>query len=211
MKIKIKNSGYVDCKSSFFSTLDILRDKEFEFSNGINKLFGDIDSGNFAISYLISMYDKVNKNTLFLPHNATVDGIVTPLSDLAKISCYIDESYNLFSHKHLFRNKTVNQLIKCGLKKSKLTYTVTEILDMFEIQSHHRDLLIKETGTERYKIMSAIGFSYGKEVFCFPWFSKCRYEAFSAHIAYSINVLKSLNKTVILPLSKDLQDLNLFN
>ena len=201
MKIKIKNSGYIDCKSSFFSVLDILPEKEFEFSNGINKLFGDIDSGNFAISYLISMYDNVNKKMLFLPHNAIVDESVVSLSNLEKISCYIDQSYPLFSNRKLLkREKTVIQLIECGLKKSKLAYSATEILDMFEVQFHHREVLIKQTGTECYKAMSAIGFSYNKDVFCFPWFSKEKYQAFSMHITHSINVLENFNKIVILPL-----------
>ena len=65
MNLKIKNNGYVYCHSSFFDAEDVLEEKEFEFSSGINKLVGDIDSGNFAISYLISMYDKIYKKQSF--------------------------------------------------------------------------------------------------------------------------------------------------
>ena len=206
MEIKINVGGYVDCKSSFFSVSDVIQEQEFVFSSGINRLFGEIDSGNFGISYLISMYDRVNKNIIFLPHNAIIDGKEMTLSELAKISCYIDKSYPLFSDKPLFhRKKTVRQHIECGLKKSKLPYTSTEILDIFKVQEHHRDILIEQTGTERYKIMPTVGFAYGKEVFCFPWFSKIRYNAFWGHITQAINVLSDMSKTVILPLSKELQ------
>ena len=201
MEIKIKSNGYVFCKSSFFSVIDVIKEKEFQFSSGINKLFGDIDSGIFGISYLIAMYDKINKKELFCSDKTIVDGITTPLSALTKISCYIDESYPLFSDKRLFgRKKTVKQRIECGLKKSKLPYTATEVLDIFKVQEHHREVFINQTGTERYKVMLAIGFAYGKEVFCFPWFSKSRYEAFLMHITHTINLLSDLNKIVILPL-----------
>ena len=195
MNIKVNISGYVQCHSSFFDVDDVIQEKEFNFSSGISKLVGDIDSGNFAISYLISMYDKINKKTVFLPCDVIVDGKPTSLSELTKKACYIDRSYPLFSKK-----KTVKRLIESGLKKSKLPYTATEILDIFGVQEHHREISVYKTGTERYKAMCAIGFSYGKEIFCFPWFSKSRYEAFVVHLNYTIKVLSDLNKIVILPL-----------
>ena len=98
------------------------------------------------------------------------------------------------------KKKTVKRLIECGLKRSKLPYTSTEILDIFGVQEHHREISVNKTGTEQYKAMCAIGFSYGKEIFCFPWFSKSRYEAFVVHLNYTLKVLSDLNKIVILPL-----------
>ena len=196
MEIKIKTDGYVFCKSSFFSVHDVVQEKEYRFSDGINKLVGEIDSGNFGISYLISMYDKIDKALLFPPQNVTVDGKEISFSELSKISCYIDESYPLFSDKRLLlRKKTVKQHIECGLKKSKLPYTAKEILDMFMVQEHHREVFISHTGTERYKVMPAIGFAYGKEIFCFPWFSKSRYQGLSLPRAYAYSRIKLCCKT----------------
>ena len=73
-KIFIKNRGYIDCKSGFYSVSDILdEESEYCFNVGVNMLRGEIDSGAFGISYLISMYDSIDKETLFLPHIAVVD------------------------------------------------------------------------------------------------------------------------------------------
>lgn len=194
-EINIKNEGYIFCKSSFYSVLDILENQTFDFTVGINKLVGEIDSGIFGISYLISMYDSVDKKSIFLPLEAKVDGINTKLSELAKQSCYMDVSYPLFSS-----NKSTISLIGRGLKKSKLPYTVNDIINMFDIQSKNHLRSIKQTGNEKIKIMAAVGFAFGKEIFCFPWMSKTRYKSFNKHIDISLNILSKNNKIVILPI-----------
>ena len=50
--IGIKNEGYVYCKSCFYSALDGLSNNLcYSFKPGINKLIGEIDSENWAVSY----------------------------------------------------------------------------------------------------------------------------------------------------------------
>ncbi len=58
LNITIKNEGYIHCKSAFYSSEDILSLTEYIFTKGINMLNGDIDSGVWAISYLLSMMYK---------------------------------------------------------------------------------------------------------------------------------------------------------
>lgn len=205
MKLTIRNDGWVSCKSSFYRVSDILNPNDvFEFHSGINRLYGEIDSGIFAISYLISMYDKIPKNEkklLFSPHVATLDGKEISLSALTKLACYLDSSYPLFSSK-----KSARKLIEKGLKKSKLSYTVNDVFDFFKVQDFHRDIAISSSGTERMKIMAAVGFAYGKEIFCFPWFSKMRSQAFGKHPEYAMYTLEALNKIVIVPESNNQSD-----
>lgn len=196
-EIKIANEGYILCKSSFYSVNDILSGREFHFTRGINRLEGGIDSGIFGISYLLSMYNKIDKKTIFWTHEANVDGKIMDLSELTDYACYMDTSYPLFSS-----NQTVKSLIKRALSKTKLPYDPVYILDKFSIQSIHHNKPLKKTGNEKIKIMAAIGYCYGKQIFCFPWFSKMRFESFNKHMSYSLDVLASLGKIVILPIDR---------
>ena len=196
-KIKIRNDGYVDCESSFYKVCDVLQGQEFNFARGINILKGDIDSGIFAISYFISMYDKINHKVLFQPQEAIVDGKAMQLSELSKQACYLDQSYRLFASR-----KPVSDLVVQGLKQSKIVYSVDEIRNMFEIEKFRFDLPVDATGNERFKIMAAIGFCFGKQIFCFPWMSRMRFECFEAHTKKGLDVLESMGKIVILPIGK---------
>ena len=196
-EIKIKNEGYIDCESSFYKVCDVLQGQEFTFAKGINILESDIDSGIFAISYLISMYDKINHKMLFQPQEAIVDGNVMQLSALTKQACYMDRLYRLFASR-----RPVSELVAKGLRQSKVAYSTREIRNMFEIEKIRFDLPIDATGNERFKIMAAIGFCYGKQIFCFPWMSRMRFECFEAHTRKGLDVLESMGKIVVLPIGK---------
>ena len=69
MNFKVQTSGYINCKSSFYTACDTLNDFNiYEFTKGVNRLYGEIDSGVWAISYLISMYQYDTKNcNIFSP------------------------------------------------------------------------------------------------------------------------------------------------
>lgn len=77
-------------------------------------LRGEIDSGVWAVSYLLSMYTYKPKDfTIFQPAAAMLDGISVSLSELSKKTCYMDYSYYPLFHSRA----TVRQLIKRGLNK----------------------------------------------------------------------------------------------
>ena len=71
---------------------------------------------------------------------------------------------------------------------------------MFKITPFRFDRPISGTGSERFKAMSAIGFSYGKEVFCLPWFSMRRYDRFKVQMSHLNDTLSSLGKMVVFPI-----------
>lgn len=196
-QISIKNSGYVLCKSSFYTVTDVLDGRDFDFTEGINLLHGDIDSGIFGISYLMSMYKTIDVRTLFMPQIAMVDGKQVPLSDLAQKCCYMDLAYPLFSSK-----KSLRSLVDTGLKKSGLSESTDEILRLFAIQRHNVNRAVSQMGNEGVKAMAAVAYSHGKDVFCFPWLSKMRYESFNSHLPAALDILESLGKTVVLPLGR---------
>lgn len=195
--IKISCSGYIYCKSSFYSAQDLFSNKvEFNFFTGTNKLVGEIDSGVWAISYLISMYEYQKKD--FILHEqpiVMVNNKLAHLSEISKLSCYIDESYPLFSS-----NVSVRKLITKGLKKSEIKYSVDDIKNIFSLDDQRFERPLRCIGNERFRAMTAIGYSYGKEIFCFPWFSNKRFECFHNSIPYSLKILEHFKKISILPL-----------
>lgn len=198
-KISFSNGAYIHCKSNFYSCVDVLQSyMKFEFSKGVNKLVGEIDSGIFAISYLLSMYRiDVPKSVFDSIPMITVDDSCMELEKFTPVCCYLDQSYPLFSS-----SKTVRNQVSKGLKKSGLNYTPDEICDMFKMEKFRFDRPIVATGNEKYKAMAAIGFSHGKEVFCFPWLSRMRYEAFHNHMPHLLDTLEGLGKIVILPVGE---------
>ena len=195
---KIKADGYIRCKSKFYSVVDIISDtKVFDFSKGINVLNGEIDSGIFGISYLISMYNYRNKEdiTLFDVDIVSNDEPIA-IDDLSDKSCYIDEIYPLFN-----KDLTVEQLVKEGLKKSGLNETIENIMDMFHLEQFRFMRPLSQTGNERLNSMAAIGYSYGKQIFCFPWLSNIRYDYFRVRLTNITETLEKLGKIVIFPYS----------
>lgn len=194
--ISIKNEGYIYCKSKFYSVHDGLSHYScYTFSRGVNKLIGEIDSGVWAISYLLSMYKHSPEDfVLFDPPEVTVNNKVISLNELSEYSCYIDNLCPLFS-----MNKSVKEHIIQGLEQSKLNYSYNDIKNLFHIDGMRFEEPLKNVGNESFKAMSAIGFSHKKEIFCFPWLSNNRFLSYHKNITGTLQTLKELDKIVIVP------------
>ncbi len=200
--IKIKSDGYIDCRSCFYFVQDVMEELVYDFSVGVNTLSGEIDSGNWGVSYLLSMYGSEHKyeaNKKYLSATLSsstvmVNNEIMSMEQLWKYTCYMDEIYPLFSTK-----KTVRRLIERGIKKNDLSQSAEDIRELFHIDEQRFERPIKAVGNERFKAMAAVGYVYGKQVFCFPWLSKRRFDAFHYQIVDALCVLTTLEKIVILP------------
>jgi len=196
-EITVKCEGYVQCKSIFYSVHDVLQNcSSFTFSQGINKLSGEIDSGIWAKSYLLSMYNHCPEDfVLFNKPVVLVDRQVFSLEDLSKHSCYMDNSYPLFNSKH-----SVKQLVENGLICNKSDFSCDDIKRMFCINDDRYERPLSGLGNEIFKAMGAIGVAFNKDIFCFPWLSNRRFEYYHKNITVVLKTLEELNKVVILPL-----------
>lgn len=194
--ISIKNEGYVYCKSSFYSAQDSLSNYScYSFSCGINKLIGEIDSGNWAISYLLSMYKHRPEDfVLFEQPRVAVNNKFISLDELSEFSCYMDKLYPLFS-----TTNSVKEHIIQGLEHSKLNCSYDDIKNLFYIDNERFERPLNSVGNEIFKSMAAIGFSYKKEIFCFPWLSNRRFENCHKNLTALLQILENLKKTVIIP------------
>lgn len=196
-KIKITSSGFINCKSRFYTshcTLD--ETTSFSFNKGVNKMTGDIDSECWAISYLMPMYQYAkNKDIVCEQASVLVNDKNASLLDLSKVSCYMDPIYPLFSTK-----KPVEKLIAFYIKKNHLKYTPLEIKNLFKITDDRFKRPFNQTGNEIFKVMAAIGFVNNMQAYCFPWLSKKRFNYYHKNLSELITILENLNLTVLLPL-----------
>ena len=195
-KIKLQNEGHVYCKSRFYSAQDSLSNNlSYHFHAGINKLEGEIDSGIWALSYLLSMYEHRPQDfILFERPEALVDDQVVHLRDLAPFSCYMDSSYPLFSSKD-----TTRELVTRGLQKEKASSSAEEIRDLFQIDKERFERPLTGMGNEIFKAMAAIGYCHNKEIFCFPWLSRSRFQNYHDHLSVLLKTLEDLRKIIIVP------------
>ncbi|MBR2342744.1 MAG: hypothetical protein IKA64_00650 [Clostridia bacterium] len=194
--IYVKGEGYAYCKSSFYSAHDALSNSLcYTFSRGVNRLIGEIDSGCWAVSYLLSMYKHCPEDFVLLDEPKIVaDGKQVSLNDLSSISCYMDKSNPMFCS-----DASVKELVIHGLKQSKSNYSCADIRSLFYIDSERFERAITGVGNEIFKVMAAIGFSYEREIFCFPWLSQRRFERYHKNLIAVLDVLESFKKIIILP------------
>ena len=110
-KITICAEGWLACKSTFYSTLDIIKDSQIELHIGANELRGEIDSGVFGISYLISMYNTLSKRETeaIAVKKLLVDESAALISELSDRAAYMattqDQFFRLANSTMLIGNR----------------------------------------------------------------------------------------------------------
>lgn len=109
----------------------------------------------------------------------------------------MDRRYPLFSN-----NISVRKLIARGIKKNRLSISPDEVRTLFGIDENRFERSLSFVGNEIFKVMTAIGYCYGKQVFCFPWPSQKRFTNYRGNMTYVLDTLASLNKIVILPIGE---------
>lgn len=191
----ISDGSYVDCKSNFYSAADNLPEGKRVFSFGVNTLVGEIDSGVWAISYLLSMYTVRPKDFVISEQpKILVNGKAVSLEKIADYACYMDRSYPLFSGK-----KTVRALVNRGLKRNGKKHTADEIRELFQMTQERFERPLNGVGHEVFRAMAAIGYAHGKEIFCFPWLSHKRFENYHGNLTDLLKILEQLRLLAIVP------------
>lgn len=198
--INIKGEAYVHCRAMFYIAQDGLSiDRNYTFETGINKLIGEIDSDLWGISYYLSMYKYRKKDfIIFEKTEIIVNGTEMSIDELSEYTCYMDESfYPLFS-----TGKSVRKLIMQGIKKNKMDCTPDDIKALFELDDQRFERPVKCVGNERFRAMAAIGYAYGKQVYCFPWLSKKRFDYYHGNMIWLLDILEKLEMIAIVPVGE---------
>ena len=196
--ITIQCSGTVNCRSRFYTTRDIVDESRvYRINSGINKAEGEIDSGIWSVSYLMSMFDFCQQDIEIFEPRVTLYGKPSTFSEICSLSCYLDPMYMMFSTE-----QTVGELIVSALGSGYSSYKPEDIRDMFSLDSERFARPVIGTGSDLFRAMAAISFSMGKEIFCFPWMSAVRYELYKESIDSVVKKLEELGKTIVMPLGK---------
>lgn len=195
-KITVQAEGYVYCRSKYYCANDILsKDTDYSFSPGVCKLKGEIDSGNWAVSYLLSMYGSSPKDFVLYDSPVTyVNDRPMPISELERYTCYLDERFHLF-HGY----SSAKKMVEKGLKQSGSDYSCDDFREMFCLDDERFERPLKTCGNEAIRAMAAIGFAYDRQVFCFPWLSNRRFVYHYNAIQTILDVLEQAGKIVLLP------------
>lgn len=192
---QINGSCYIDCHSNFYESTGVLR--PYTFHSGKNILEGEIDSGVWELSYLLSMYHKREKDFIsFNEPTVTKNGQEIPLEEILSKSCYMDRIDPLFDTE-----QTIRSLIEEGVKQNQLSLTAIEIQTLFQLDQERLDRPVSQVGNEQFRAMAAIGVAMGKEWFCFPWLSRKRTEDYGLQLSFAVDQLEKLKKNIILPRS----------
>lgn len=198
-KIIIENEGYVHCKSCFYASQDGLSEGErYFFTTGVNRLQGEIDSGMWAVSYFLAMYKYKPKDfILFDDAEVIVNDKKMSVADFSKYSCYMDKSHPLFKS-----HRSIKRMVMKGIHENKLNCSSDEVRKLFKITPERFERPLSAAGNEIFKAMAAIAYSYNKQVYCFPWLSKRRFDGYHNNMTDLLEILEKLEKIVILPIGK---------
>ena len=96
----------------------------------------------------------------------------------------------------------MREQIERGLKKSKLGISANEIKDLFCLDDERIKRPLTGVGNEVFRAMASIAYAYNKQVICFPWLSKMRFDGYHANISRLLEILRELDKIVIVPIGQ---------
>ena len=197
--IKLRCDGYVTCRSYFCTYFSSISSKfVYSFTKGVNRLEGEIDDELWSASYLIGMKSARPKDfMIFEDVDVSINEQKYPFTELEKYACYMDTLCPAFSSR-----KSVRRLVFEALKKNGSNKTVDEVKNIFCLDDQRFERPVNAVGNEQYRAMAAIGYSMGKQVYCFPWFSRKRYESYHKNLSWRMEMLENLEMTVILPIGK---------
>lgn len=160
-------------------------------------IIGECGSGGWGLSY--NLVGKKNYNKGYIKVNDKTVG----LEELKQISCYVCES--MVNNSLPFKNKSILKQLKDGVKTNKSSnLCVEDVIKTFNLSKDRLHLKVEELSWERWRASIAIGYSYGRKLFCFPWVdTRWINDAilnFGLHIC--IDILKNNGAIIIIPTEK---------
>ena len=195
-KISLRNvSGYFTINTQFYNINCTCDNYSMDLNQGLNVLYGDIDTGGNAISYTLSMAKYAKKNIVLFPESQIiVYEVISDFNTIGDDCCFIDEGYPLF-----YKKRSVRKNIEIALKKSKLNCSSKDVKDIFEISNERYNYSLNRIGNERLRCLAAIGYAYNKQIYCFPWTSEKMIRYYGKNMTSLLDILLIENKMILLP------------
>jgi hypothetical protein len=188
-------------------------------SRTIYGIIGDLGDGGWALSCLLSgrATNAIDESKLT---SIKINGESVTHQKFKNIACYIGEgvaeapyiprtTYPNKLMREFLGIKTVAQRIQEGINLSESKYSLYEIADMFELTGIdennekrgriHRPLEFQSN--EVWRASMAIGFAYGKKLYCCPWMHSDQMSEYiiGEYNRKYIEILKEHNAIVLIP------------
>ena len=178
---------------------DCLRDISFELCPGqIYGFIGEFGYGGAALSC------GLTGNTKFINGQVFVDNAEVSLDYIIENSWYIgyDNRKKTGAFRD-FRRNSIREQIEYGIGHYTCDHELSEIKNAFSISDDRFERNIKYVSGERWNASAAIGFSYGKRIFCYPWMNSYDVQLFEIRLAKAVSFLLEFDCIVVFPTTKE--------
>ncbi|MCM1117927.1 MAG: ATP-binding cassette domain-containing protein [bacterium] len=175
---------------------DSLSHHNFEFRAGnLYGIIGEFGEGGAALSCALT------GNTNYCEGKIFIDGKEETIDHIIKSSWYV--GYDIYGARSPFRRKTVKEQIRNGILATHCQKDADAIQEMFRVSEERVGRTIGRVSGERWKASIAIGFAYGKKIFCYPWMNSQDVEHLKEQIKHSVQILIQNGCIVILPTTRE--------
>ncbi|WP_222861015.1 hypothetical protein [Paenibacillus ihumii] len=195
IEVNIESALYYPKMKDYGEMIDDIKDFRYIFKKGGSYgIIGQCGEGGWGLSYNLAGREQ------FISGEIKLDGMLATLTDLEGISWYVGEgiSRNPFS-----KRKSIIKQLEEAIKHnhSGSIQSVGEIVELFNLSQDRLNLKLEELSWERWKASLAIGYAYGKQIFCFPWMSTGWINdlILNCSIHICIEILKNAGAIIILP------------
>ncbi len=196
IEVNIKNALYYPKMKNYGEMIDSIKDFQYIFTKGKSYgIIGQCGEGGWGLSYNLAGREQ------FISGEIKMDGKLATLADLENISWYIGEGIS--SKGFLPKGKSIINQLEEAIKRNQsgTIHSATEIIELFNLSQDRLNLKLEELSWEKWKASIAIGYAYGKQIFCFPWMSTGWINdlILNCGIHICIDILKSTDAIIILP------------
>jgi ABC-type dipeptide/oligopeptide/nickel transport system, ATPase component len=175
---------------------DCLQNNSFEFCVGnLYGIIGEFGDGGAALSC------GLTGNADFYEGRIYIDDEEETISNIIKKSWYI--GYDLYGSQKTLKRKTIKEQIRDGIRANHCDLSVETIQNMFYVSEERVGRSIKKVSGERWKASIAIGYAYGKKIFCYPWMNSRDVEHLREQMIKNIRTLVENECVIVLPTTKE--------
>lgn len=197
LEVDIKEGIFYPSLKNFGSIIDDITDLHCKFHSGnIYGIIGECGSGGWGLSYVLSGRDTCQQQRIYINENRVSQ------KDLEELGWYVGDG---ITKSGFFDNeKSILKQLQYGLKKNNNNISIDEIVQKFKLSQDRLNSKLSKLSWEKWRASIAIGYAYGKKVFCFPWLNTAQVNDLILNTGFHIylDILKQEGSIIIIPTNK---------
>lgn len=194
-QIEMENvSGGFDCGLENYGCMrDTLGHFTFKFEPGVYLIEGEGATGGWALSTILSGKDRTFEGKILFNNQEVT------YREIVQNSCYVGEDSGLKKRFGLVP-MTVQEQIRYGISKGlSFNNDIEQIRKMFGISEERFNRSMKYVSGERWRASMAIGYSFGKSIYCFPWINSKFIISREENLKICFDSLRAIDAIIIIP------------